>query len=340
MEINMKDSLVAQNGAIARNRTTAEKKPKIELAKSAGFCFGVNRAVDTVQRLAGQSGKKVYTLGPIIHNEKVVEQLRQQGVRDVADISEIDDPEDSVLIIRSHGVSKQVIEELEEKGICYEDATCPFVKKIHETVAGYSAKGYTIVIIGDARHPEVQGILGWTQGRGRVVETREEAEAFSVGDPENTKDAENGRDLAGEEFPEAEKSDNSAEKVCVVAQTTFNYKKFKDLVEILSKKGYDIIAVNTICNATSTRQEEAEQLAARSDAMIVIGGTHSSNSRKLYEICKNQCESTFFIQTAEDLKTIPVSSFASLGITAGASTPNTIIQEVVEACQIRVLKKC
>ena len=319
MENNTKDSLVAQNrateqnGAIARNRATAEKKPKIELAQSAGFCFGVNRAVDTVQRLAGQSGKKVYTLGPIIHNEKVVEQLRQQGVRDVADISEIDDPENSVLIIRSHGVSKQVIEELEEKGICYEDATCPFVKKIHETVASYSAKGYTIVIIGDASHPEVQGILGWTQGRGRVVETREEAEAFSVGDPENTKDA---------------------EKVCVVAQTTFNYKKFKDLVEILSKKGYDIIAVNTICNATSTRQEEAEQLAARSDAMIVIGGTHSSNSRKLYEICKNQCESTFFIQTAEDLKPIPVSSFASLGITAGASTPNTIIQEVVRACQI------
>ena len=331
MEDNTKDSLVAQNRATAQDGATSAGKPKIELAQSAGFCFGVNRAVDTVQRLAGQSGKKVYTLGPIIHNEKVVEQLRQQGVRDVADISEIDDPENSVLIIRSHGVSRQVIEELEEKGICYEDATCPFVKKIHETVASYSAKGYTIVIIGDASHPEVQGILGWTQGRGCVVETREEAEAFSVGNPENTKDAEN---PVGKEFPEAEKSDNSAEKVCVVAQTTFNYKKFKDLVEILSKKGYDIIAVNTICNATSTRQEEAEQLAARSDAMIVIGGTHSSNSRKLYEICKNQCANTFFIQTAEDLKPIPVSSFASLGITAGASTPNTIIQEVVRACQI------
>ena len=122
----------------------------------------------------------------------------------------------------------------------------------------------------------------------------------------------------------------------MVAQTTFNYKKLQELVEIFSKKGYDILAVNTICNATSTRQTEAESLAKDSDAMIVIGGTHSSNSRKLYEICKNQCENTFFIQTAEDLPDIPVSSFASLGITAGASTPNTIIQEVLKACQKQV----
>ena len=254
----------------------------IKCADSAGFCFGVKRAVDTVYDLLAKENHKVYTLGPIIHNEQVVEDLASQGV--------------------------QVIEHPEK--IPFEDATCPFVKKIHKTVAEYSEKGYEIVIIGSAKHPEVQGILGWAKKGGTVVESREDALLF--------------------------KPSKGEKPICVVAQTTFNYKKFQELVEIFSKKGYDILAVNTICNATSTRQTEAESLAKDSDAMIVIGGTHSSNSRKLYEICKNQCENTFFIQTAEDLPDIPVSSFASLGITAGASTPNTIIQEVLKACQKQV----
>ncbi|MCH5252636.1 MAG: 4-hydroxy-3-methylbut-2-enyl diphosphate reductase, partial [Lachnospiraceae bacterium] len=147
-----------------------------------------------------------------------------------------------------------------------------------------------------------------TSGTGSVIETPEQALSYAPDLPE--------------------------QKICVVAQTTFNYKKFQELVEILSKKGYDILAVNTICNATSARQSEAEKLASKSDAMIVIGGTHSSNSQKLYEICKNQCENTFFIQTVDDLSSISLDSFTSLGITAGASTPNNIIQEVLEACQI------
>lgn len=284
---------------------------KVELAKSAGFCFGVNRAIDTVYRLL-EDGQKVCTLGPIIHNEQVVEDLGKRGVR-VLEQKDLDSQSlqvdtDCILVIRSHGVSQSTIEQLEKSGISYEDATCPFVKKIHKTVSEYSKKGYEIVIVGNEKHPEVQGILGWTSGLGHVVETKDEAENFTLKNP--------------------------GSKVCIVAQTTFNYKKFQDLVEILSKKGYDILAVNTICNATSTRQEEAEKLAARSDAMIVIGGKHSSNSRKLYEICKNQCANTFFIQTVDDLSSISLSSFTSLGITAGASTPNTIIQEVLKACQI------
>lgn len=287
---------------------------KIECAESAGFCFGVKRAVDTVYQLLDQKKENVYTLGPIIHNEQVVEDLSSRGVT-VAD-TPLDIPEEHIpgatMVIRSHGVSKSVVEELDRMGINYEDATCPFVKKIHHTVSEYSQKGYHIIIIGSSAHPEVQGILGWAGGAGTVIESREEAEAFVL--PEEGK------------------------KICIVAQTTFNYKKFKDLVEILSKKGYDIIAVNTICNATSTRQNEAEELAAHSDAMIVIGGKHSSNSRKLYEICKNQCENTFFIQTVDDLKEVSFDSFTSLGITAGASTPNNIIQEVLEACQKQVLQ--
>lgn len=287
---------------------------KIECAESAGFCFGVKRAVDTVYKLLDEEKEDVYTLGPIIHNEQVVDDLSSRGVM-VADVPS-DVPEEKVpgatLVIRSHGVSKSVVEELDKRKIRYEDATCPFVKKIHYTVSEYSEKGYYIIIIGSPDHPEVQGILGWAGDAGTVIESREEAEAFVL--------------------PEKDK------KICIVAQTTFNYKKFQELVEIFSKKGYDILAVNTICNATSTRQKEAESLARRSDAMIVIGGKHSSNSRKLYEICKNQCANTFFIQTVDDLKNISFQSFTSLGITAGASTPNTIIQEVLKACQKQVSK--
>lgn len=287
---------------------------KIELAESAGFCFGVKRAVDTVYRLLEQKKPAVYTLGPIIHNEQVVSDLSSRGVI-VADKPE-DIPEEKIpeatVVIRSHGVSGEIVEKMERQGISYEDATCPFVKKIHHTVSEYSKKGYYIIIIGSPLHPEVQGILGWADGDGTVIESHEQAEAFML--------------------PEKDR------KICIVAQTTFNYKKFQELVEIISKKGYDILAVNTICNATSTRQAEAESLATRSDAMIVIGGTHSSNSRKLYEICKNQCENTFFIQTVDDLKEISFDSFTSLGITAGASTPNTIIQEVLRACQKQVLQ--
>lgn len=279
----------------------------VELAESAGFCFGVKRAIDSVYTLAEKSTGPVCTLGPIIHNEQVVKDLEKRGVSVVSDVGELSGDGKDTLVIRSHGVAKSVIDELEKKHIRYEDATCPFVKKIHTTVSEYSSKGYAVIIIGTATHPEVQGILGWTDGTGIVIETPQEAEAFTL--------------------------DNVDKKLCIVAQTTFNYKKFQELVEILSKKGYDILAVNTICNATSTRQQEAEKLAARSDAMLVIGGTHSSNSRKLYEICKNQCENTFFIQTVDDLRTISLDSFTSLGITAGASTPNNIIQEVLEACQ-------
>lgn len=285
---------------------------KIELAENAGFCFGTKRAVDTVYELLEQGNTNVYTLGPIIHNEQVVEDLAARGVKVVKTPTDLPDDKksESTLVIRSHGVSPKIVEQLKEQKISFEDATCPFIKKIYKTVSEYSSKGYYIIIIGSPDHPEVQGILGWAGEASTVIESKNEAEAFFM--------------------------QNCNKKICIVAQTTFNYKKFQELVEIISKKGYDILAVNTICNATSTRQKEAESLAARSDAMIVIGGTHSSNSRKLFDICKNQCVNTFFIQTVDDLKEISLDSFTSLGITAGASTPNTIIQEVLKACQKQV----
>lgn len=284
----------------------------VTLAKTAGFCFGVKRAVEMVYTEV-QKGKQVYTLGPIIHNEEVVSDLEKKGVKVINELDLEKMEEDgnklsgSTVVIRSHGVSEAVYQALEEKKCEIVDSTCPFVKKIHDTVRKHAAQGYDIVIIGSREHPEVQGILGWCLGRGKVLEKEQEISSYE--------------------------SQNNGKKVCVVAQTTFNYKKFKDLVEIISKKGYDIIAVNTICNATAERQKEAQELAACSDAMIVIGGKNSSNSRKLYEISKNQCESTYFIQTLEDLDMECVRSSESLGITAGASTPKNIIQEVLEACQ-------
>ena len=278
---------------------------EVKLAKCAGFCFGVKRAVDTVYEQT-ETGKTIYTYGPIVHNEEVVSELEQKGAVVLEGEEALGKLEQGSVIIRAHGVPEKIYRLLEQKNLECIDATCPFVKKIHGIVEKASGRGEQVVIIGNPVHPEVEGIVGWCKGPVTVLETVEEAENYVPPD---------------------------GGKICVVSQTTFNYNKFKDLVEIISKKGYDILAVNTICNATATRQKEAAELADSSDAMLVIGGRHSSNSRKLYEICKNQCENTFFIQTVDDLRNISLESFTSLGITAGASTPNNIIQEVLEACQ-------
>lgn len=273
---------------------------KVTLAKSAGFCFGVKRAVEMVYKEA-ETGKKVYTLGPIIHNEQVVQDLEQKGVRVIDTPEELSEAEDATVIIRSHGISADVYHQLEDKKVRIVDATCPFVSKIHCIVEKKYQEGSCIVIVGNANHPEVEGINGWCNGAATVIGSVSEAENYSQ---------------------------EPARKLCVVAQTTFNYKKFKDIVDIFSKKSYDINVMNTICNATEERQTEAAAIAGDSDAMIVIGGKHSSNTQKLYEICKNVCPDTHFIQTLDDLDLKQFQSFRSVGITAGASTPNTIIKEV------------
>ena len=273
---------------------------KVTLAKSAGFCFGVKRAVEMVYKEA-ETGKKVYTLGPIIHNEQVVQDLEQKGVRVIDTPEELSKAEDATVIIRSHGISADVYHQLEDKKVRIVDATCPFVSKIHRIVEKKYQEGSCIVIVGNANHPEVEGINGLCNGAATVIGSVSEAENYSQ---------------------------EPARKLCVVAQTTFNYKKFKDIVDIFSKKSYDIDVMNTICNATEERQTEAAAIAGDSDAMIVIGGKHSSNTQKLYEICKNVCPDTHFIQTLDDLDLKQFQSFRSVGITAGASTPNTIIKEV------------
>ncbi len=272
---------------------------EVILAKSAGFCFGVKRAVDTVYEQTGK--KNVYTFGPIIHNEEVVKDLEKKGVFVINTMEELDDITEGTVIIRSHGVSSAVYEVLQKKGVEIVDATCPFVLKIHNIVKQESANGKQIVIIGNEKHPEVEGIMGWSKTQVHVVDTAEKAQNLQL-DPQR--------------------------EVCIVSQTTFNYNKFKELVEIISEKGYNIIIRNTICNATEERQTEAREIAKRVDAMIVVGGSSSSNTRKLYEICKNECKDTYYIQTLNDLDMTSLGKADCIGITAGASTPNNIIQEV------------
>ena len=272
---------------------------EVILAKSAGFCFGVKRAVDTVYEQTGK--KNVYTFGPIIHNEEVVKDLEKKGVFVINTMEELDDITEGTVIIRSHGVSSAVYEALRKKGVEIVDATCPFVLKIHNIVKQESANGKQIVIIGNEKHPEVEGIMGWSKTQVHVVDTVEKAQNLQL-DPQR--------------------------EVCIVSQTTFNYNKFKELVEIISEKGYNIIIRNTICNATEERQTEAREIAKRVDAMIVVGGSSSSNTRKLYEICKNECKDTYYIQTLNDLDMTSLGKADCIGITAGASTPNNIIEEV------------
>ena len=278
-------------------------------AKSAGFCFGVKRAVDTVyEQVEKQMGKQIYTYGPIIHNEEVVKDMEAHGVKVLHSEEELKGLEEGLVIIRSHGVPKRICDLMDEKGIEYVDATCPFVKRIHKIVAEESKKGSRIIIIGNPDHPEVEGIRGWAGENVTVIKNAEEAEKF-----ENT----------------------TSERICIVSQTTFNYNKFQELVEIFEKKGYDISVVNTICNATEERQTEAKEIAAKVDAMIIIGGRHSSNTRKLYEICSRECADTYFIQTLDDLHLDLPKAVRLVGITAGASTPNNIIEEVQKHVRIK-----
>lgn len=272
---------------------------EVVLAKTAGFCFGVKRAVEKVYEQAGK--ENVYTFGPIIHNEEVVRDLEEKGIRVINDVSELKTLPKGTIIIRSHGVAKNIYDEINKSGFEIIDATCPFVLKIHKIVEEQSKTGASIVVVGNENHPEVEGIVGWSMSKTYIIDSVEKAEEFKA-DPD--------------------------EKLCIVSQTTFNYKKFEELVEIISKKGYNVSIRNTICNATEERQTEARAIASKADAMIVIGGRSSSNTRKLYEICKSECDDTYYIQTLRDLDLYKFNSEGCIGITAGASTPNNIIEEV------------
>ena len=276
----------------------------IKKAESAGFCFGVNRAITIVGDFI-RDGEKVCTLGPIIHNMEVVRELKEQGCRPVESIGEVQP--DEILVIRSHGVPRSVIDEIEEKKLRWRDATCPFVKKIHRIVAEADPETELVLVAGNAQHPEVQGIIG---------NCKAECYTFNnEGELDNL-------------LTNILKENNKLVKV--VAQTTFDTKEWKKSVKKIKKLCTNSKIFDTICNATSVRQSEADEIAAQSDFMVVIGDRHSSNTAKLFDICKRRCGNTVLIETAAELDMNQVRAAENIGVTAGASTPAKIIKEVLD----------
>lgn len=276
----------------------------VEVASGAGFCFGVSRAISAVEGLLAE-GKLVCTLGPIIHNAYMVEKLEKKGVRVVDCPEDVRPEKDEVLVIRSHGVARDVIEKIKKLNVMYLDATCPFVKKIHNIVADTSRNADVILIAGDKNHPEVVGIAGHCN-----------ADFYIFSDYEELLDIikKNGEVLA-------------RANVLVVAQTTFSVSQWQRCVDFLRSEFEGIKVFNTICGATAIRQDEAYKLSKKADVMFVVGGKESSNTAKLFDICQKNCKS-FFIETADDLQFDDIKKAKLIGITAGASTPVDIIEEV------------
>ena len=272
---------------------------EIRVAGTAGFCFGVERAVDRVESLLRQGRSPLYTYGPIIHNEQVVEDFAARGVRVLHSLEEAQTVPPGTLVIRSHGISRAEQERMEALGFELEDATCPFVKKIHHLAQQADGDGRQVIITGDPRHPEVRAIVGWCGRPPFVIGAETEIPDLPADTP-----------------------------LLVLSQTTFLLEKFQKIVENIKKKYYNALVVNTICHATQKRQQEAEELAAGADAMIVLGGKQSANTDKLAEICEAHCANTYYVQSAEDLDHQGFVPVRVVGITAGASTPKKIIEEV------------
>ena len=272
---------------------------ELVIAGTAGFCFGVNNAVKIVFDLARNTESRIYTLGPIIHNDQVVDKLTQCGVK------AIDVPEQSEapakVVIRAHGVGPEILSALKERGVEIVNATCPYVEKIQRLVSNKYDEGYQIIIIGDRTHPEIIGINGWCGNSAYIIEDAGEVETL----------------------PEIKKN------ICVVAQTTFIREKWEKIIQSLNKRFENVLKFDTICNATDKRQTEAGKISREVDMVLVIGGENSSNTNKLYEICRANCERTYKIQTASDIPPVDIKKIKKIGITAGASTPDWVIKEVI-----------
>lgn len=278
----------------------------IEVAKNSGFCFGVKRAVDKTYSLIEKyrgTQRRIFTYGPLIHNETVVKELEKEGVFSVEKLEEV--PAGSVVLIRSHGVPFDVYRKSEELGIILEDATCPFVEKIHKIVEEESEKGRDVIIVGSETHPEVIGIRGWCKRKVFVVKDKNDLQNL----------IKEGKIING---------DHS-----VVAQTTIKIKDFEEVVESLSERGVKVNSFCTVCNATRERQDSCKETAEKSDMMLVIGSRTSSNTMKLYEIAGKNCKKTYLIETIEDLPLNEVEKCGTIGIAAGASAPECIIKEVI-----------
>ena len=276
---------------------------EIILAKKAGFCFGVDRAIKLIEKLAGE-GRKVATLGPIIHNSQAIDDLASRGVKVVESPSEVEP--DAILVLRTHGVTQEVLKEVEESGCEFIDAACPFVKKIHKIVLDNSSDDVVTLIAGDENHPEVKGIKSCAKGESYVINNSEEIDELLKNHPSF-----------------------SEKSLIFVSQTTFSIKEWQKSVKKINLLCTNAKIFDTICSATEERQNEAAELSRSNDAMVIVGGKHSSNTRKLLSVCESNCPA-FLVETASELYGIPLKGYDSIGLTAGASTPAGIIKEVLE----------
>lgn len=272
---------------------------EVKIAKNAGFCFGVKRAMKMAWDELQKSEDGIYALGPLIHNKQAVLKYEENGLKTIDEVSEV--PTSKSMIIRSHGVGESVYTESKEKGLNVIDTTCPFVKKIHEVAKKHYSQGFDIIVIGDAKHPEVIGINGWCNNEAIIIKTLEDLESINL---------------------------DKNKKYCVVAQTTINIDLYNKILEALSNKLDNVIFNNTICSATKVRQEAAKEISADVDIMVVVGGKHSSNTQKLVQICEEYVP-TLAIETVKELNPEDFKGFNKVGLTAGASTPDWIIEEVI-----------
>lgn len=272
---------------------------EIKIAKNAGFCFGVKRAMKMAWDELQKSDEKIYALGPLIHNKQAVLKYEENGLNTIEKVSEV--PHSKNMIIRSHGVGEYVYKESEQKDINIIDTTCPFVKKIHEIAKKYHSDGFKLIVIGDSKHPEVIGINGWCNNEAIIIKTLSELDNINL---------------------------DKNKKYCVVAQTTINIDLYNEILEALSNRLDTVVFNNTICSATKVRQESAKEISREVDMMVVVGGKHSSNTQKLVQICKSFVP-TLAIETVDELNPNDFIGFEKIGLTAGASTPDWIIEEVI-----------
>lgn len=276
---------------------------EIIIGENAGFCFGVKRAVDTAYDIIEKSEEKIYSIGPLIHNELVTSDLRNKGLIEINSYEDIITLKNKKVIIRTHGIEKEIYDILKSNNNEIIDLTCPFVSKIHTLVKEHSEKGYKIIVIGDKDHPEVKGIVSYAKSDIFVIINEDDIKELKI---------------------------NKDDKVFVIFQTTTNSKNAQKLVDILRELFYNIKLVNTICNATQNRQDEVKVLADTCDVMLVIGSSNSSNTKKLYEIAKTYCKDTFFLASAEDAKALKIDKNSKVGVSAGASTPKYLIEEILK----------
>lgn len=274
------------------------EKVNIEVAKYAGFCYGVKNAVD-LTRTTLTNEKNVYSTDHIVHNQLINEEFEKNGMHFIDSIENI--PEGATIILRAHGVGKSTIEECEKRKLKMINTTCPNVLKIHEIVKKQSKEGYKIVIVGDKHHDEINGIIGWIDGEYEVVSTLDEVGQY--------------------------------EKICLVAQTTTNIDFWNEISEKIKSNSKECIVFDTICMATYNRQKEAKELAKKVDTFIVVGDLKSANSKRLYEISKEFCDNTLFIQTQDDFE-LEMIKGTEIGITAGASTPDFVINKIIEKIKL------